>query len=126
MAGLTAYYNNRLFHHLYLSHDEEAGCCLHIHSCDDGISNFPLKNKPLPVESNDLFLRATFDDSDLQFSWSLSGEKFSEIGPVLDASILSDDYGKHLDFTGTFVGMTCVDLTGMQTLAEFHFLEFLY
>ena len=25
MAGLTAYYNNRPFHHLYLSHDEVAG-----------------------------------------------------------------------------------------------------
>jgi len=78
------------------------------------------------VESNDLFLRATFDDSDLQFSWSPSGENFSEIGPVLDASILSDDYGRHLDFTGTFVGMTCIDLTGMKALAEFHFLEFLH
>jgi xylan 1,4-beta-xylosidase len=102
-----------------------AGYCLHIHSCDDGASSFPLGTKPLPVECTDIFLRATFEGSNLQFSWSLTGETFSNIGPVLDASTLSDDYGTHLDFTGTFVGMTCVDLTGMKALAEFHFLEFL-
>ena len=125
MAGLTAYYNNRLFHHLYLSHDDTAGYCLHIHSCDDGVSSFPLGTEPLSVECNDIFLRARFEGSILQFSWSPDGNTFSPVGPVLDASILSDDYGKHLDFTGTFVGMTCVDLTGMNALAEFHFLEFL-
>jgi xylan 1,4-beta-xylosidase len=125
MAGLTAYYNNRLFHHFYLSHDEVVGHCLHIHSCDDGASNFPLGTEPVSVDCNDIFLRAIFEGSSLQFSWSPDGNKFTSVGPVLDASILSDDYGTHLDFTGTFVGMTCVDLTGMKLLAKFHFLEFL-
>ena len=125
MAGITAYYNNRLFHHFYLSHDEKIGPCLHIHSCDDGASTFPLNTDPLPVDCQELFLRATFDDHCLRFSWSPTGDQFSLVGPTLDASILSDDYGNHLDFTGTFVGMTCVDLTGMKALAEFQFLEFL-
>ena len=125
MAGITAYYNNRLFHHFYLSHDEIIGPCLHIHSCDDGVSTFPLNTDPLPVDCQELFLRATFDDHCLRFSWSTTGDQFSLVGPTLDASILSDDYGNHLDFTGTFVGMTCVDLTGMKALAEFQFLEFL-
>ena len=87
--------------------------------------NFPLGTKPLPVECNEIFLRAIFEESSLQFSWSPDGKTYSSIGPTLDASILSDDYGTHLDFTGTFVGMTCVDLTGMRTPADFHFLEFL-
>ncbi|MDA7898972.1 glycoside hydrolase family 43 protein [Pirellulales bacterium] len=125
MAGITAYYNNRLFHHLYLSHDETIGNCLHIHTCDDGASKFPLGTSPVPVNCEELFLRIAFKESALQFSWSTDGERFSLIGPPLDASILSDDYGKHLDFTGTFVGVTSVDMSGMKNPAEFYFLEFL-
>jgi xylan 1,4-beta-xylosidase len=125
MAGITAYYNNRLFHHLYLSHDETIGNCLHIHTCDDGASKFPLGTSPVPVNCEELFLRIAFKESALQFSWSTDGERFSLIGPPLDASILSDDYGKHLDFTGTFVGVTSVDMSGMRNPAEFYFLEFL-
>jgi xylan 1,4-beta-xylosidase len=125
MAGITAYYNNRLFHHLYLSHDETIGNCLHIHTCDDGVSKFPLGTSPVPVDCKQIFLRIVFKESALQFFWSTDGERFSLIGPPLDASILSDDYGKYLDFTGTFVGVTSVDMSGMKHPAEFHFLEFL-
>lgn len=123
MAGLAAYYNTRLFHYLHLSHDEILGRCLQIHSCDDGKSVFPLGPAPLPVPDGPLHLRATFNDNDLQFSWSVDGETFQDIGPVLDASILSDGYGEHLDFTGTFVALACQDLTGMQHPAGFDFLE---
>jgi xylan 1,4-beta-xylosidase len=125
MAGITAYYNHRLFHHLYLSKDETIGNCLHIHTCDDGVSTFPLSTSPMPVDRNELFLRIAFKESTLQFSWSTDGDIFSLIGPMLDASILSDDYGAHLDFTGTFVGVTAVDMSGMKQPAEFYFLEFL-
>ena len=87
MAGLAAYYNEHLFHYLYFSHDEELGSCLQIHSCDEGASSFPLGKTPLAVPQGDLFLRARFDNSDLQFSWSADGETYHEIGPVLDAAL---------------------------------------
>ncbi|NBS26558.1 MAG: glycoside hydrolase family 43 protein [Gammaproteobacteria bacterium] len=124
MAGLTAYYNNRLFHYLYLSHDEQLGCCLQIHSCDDGKSSFPLNMEPVQVPPQPLFLRLEFLESDLRFFWSEDGHDFKQIGPTLDASILSDDYGKHWGFTGTFIGMACQDLTGQQASARFDFLEY--
>lgn len=125
MAGLSAYYNNRLFHYLYLSHDEEVGRCLQIHSCDDGKSVFPLGSELVKVPEGPLSLRASFQDSELQFSWSADGKLFHSIGPVLDASILSDDYGDHLDFTGTFLAIACQDMTGQRHPAEFDFLEIL-
>lgn len=125
MAGLAAYYNTRLFHYLYLSQDEELGRCLQIHSCDDGKSVFPLGAKPMPVPDGAIHLRAVFKSCDLQFSWSGDGNTFQNIGPVLDASILSDDYGDHLDFTGTFIAIACQDLTGNKQSAEFDFLEIL-
>ena len=123
MAGLAAYYNTYLFHYLYLSFDEEKGICLQIHSCDDGDSSFPLGEAVIPVSSGELFLRACFLDSELQFHFSADGENFQQAGPVLDASILSDDHGKHWGFTGTFIALACQDLTGEQRAAQFEFLE---
>ena len=45
------------------------------------------------------------------------------MGPVLDASILSDDNGDHWGFTGSFIALACQDLTGSSRAAEFDFLE---
>ena len=123
MAGLVLYYNTFLFHYLYLSFDEKKGLCLHLHSCDDGQSVFTLESNPVVVESRELFLRATLSGAELQFSWSYQDGDYQNIGPVLDASILSDDYGTRWGFTGTFVGVACQDLTGNNMTAEFEYLE---
>ena len=123
MAGLAAYYNTWLFHYCYLSHDEELGPCLQIHSCDDGKSSFPLAARPIQVPDCELYLRAEFHDSELRFSWSTDGVTFQPVGPALDASILSDDHGKHWGFTGSFIALACQDLTGSSRAAEFDFLE---
>ena len=124
MAGLAAYYNTYLFHYLYLSMDEEEGLCLQIHSCNDGNSRFPLGNEIIPVSTGNLYLRAIFDDCDLKFQFSENGTSFQDAGPVLDASILSDDHGKHWGFTGTFIALACQDLTGERCQARFGYLEF--
>ena len=123
MAGLVAYYNTHLFHYLYLSWDEELGRCLQIHSNHDGTSEFPLAGSPIAVPEGDLYLRAQFNACELKFSWSSDGTTYQNISPSLDASLLSDDYGDHWGFTGTFVGLACQDLTGRQVPAEFDFLE---
>ena len=123
MAGIAAYYNTFLFHYLHLSYDEEKGLCLQIHSCDDGASSFPLGSELIAVPTGELFLRAAFEGRNLQFSFSEDGESFRNAGPGLDASILSDDYGKHWGFTGTFIALACQDLTGAGLPANFAFLE---
>lgn len=123
MAGLAVYYNTYLFHYLHLSRDEELGPCLQIHSCDDGVSSFPLGAAPLPVPAGPLFLRAEFRGADLQFSWSHDGDTYHSVGAPLDASTLSDDHGDHWGFTGTFIGLACQDLTGSRRPAVFEFLE---
>lgn len=123
MAGLAAFYNTTLFHYLYLSRDESLGRCLQVHSCDDGKAVFPLGGNPVPVPDGPIHLRAAFNLGALQFSWSTDGRLFTPIGPVLDASLLSDDYGEHWGFTGTFVALACQDLAGTQQTATFDFLE---
>ncbi|KAI0477099.1 glycoside hydrolase family 43 protein [Xylariaceae sp. FL0804] len=63
----------------------------------------------------------------LQFSYALSGDGDGElrpIGPVYDASILSDECGGHQahgSFTGAFVGMACSDLNGTAKMAQFRY-----
>ncbi|KAL4917734.1 glycosyl hydrolases family 43-domain-containing protein [Aspergillus aurantiobrunneus] len=58
----------------------------------------------------------------LQFFYALEGQELREIGPVLDASILSDECGGHQahgSFTGAFVGMACSDVNGTAMPARF-------
>jgi len=65
---------------------------------------------------------------ELQFFYSLLGgdgaEELKKIGPVFDASILSDECGGHPEhgsFTGAFVGMACSDLNGLALEAKFDY-----
>ncbi len=41
----------------------------------------------------------------------------------MDLSVLSDDYVKQGQFTGTFVGMACVDALCHSNTADFDFFE---
>jgi xylan 1,4-beta-xylosidase len=123
MAGLVVYYNNHLFHYLYLTCDEEVGTCLQIHSCDDGVSSFPLAEQPVRVTEDELFFKVEIDHCQLRFFWSNDDQTYTPVGRELDASILSDDHGKHWGFTGSFIGLACQDLTGDRRPAEFDFLE---
>ena len=49
------------------------------------------------------------------------GGRMAEVGPVLDASILSDEGGggEHGSFTGAFVGMAAFDAAGGEISADF-------
>lgn len=61
------------------------------------------------------------------YEYSFDGENYKEIPVTLDASILSDDYVLQSYggfFTGAFVGMTCVDYAGYNTVAEFRSFDY--
>ena len=63
----------------------------------------------------------------LQFFYALGSGAWTAVGPVLDASILSDECGGHAEhgsFTGAFVGMAASDLNGTALPAAFT--EFIY
>jgi xylan 1,4-beta-xylosidase len=52
---------------------------------------------------------------------SPDGATWQKIGPVLDMSKLSDDYGNFLHFTGAFVGLCAQDLRDARATADFDF-----
>ncbi len=124
MAGLVAYYNAHKFHYLYISYHDQKGCVLQIMSCegDQSLSVvYPIKDAPIEISANrSISLKVRVTGAELRFFWSDDGENWKSVGDVLDASILSDEAGKGegANFTGTFVGVACQDLTGQKMPAD--------
>jgi xylan 1,4-beta-xylosidase len=129
-AGLVCYYNGHKFHYLYVSRDEEHGRHLGIMSCPGDLSLdtvYPLIDSPVTLpDEGPVFLRATVDRADLQFSWSDDGENWTDVGGLLDYSLLCDEVGKGegANFTGAFVGMCCQDIAGTALAADFHWFDY--
>jgi len=127
-AGLTLYYNRHKLHFLAVTHDEKLGRVLTIMSClgdwPDARLTFPL-SEPIPLEDGPVGLAADVDHAELRFSCR-QGQEWKQVGPILDASIVSDEAGRgeHGSFTGAFVGMIAFDTSGTAKAADFDY--FLY
>lgn len=122
MAGLICFYDTHNYVYLRISHDEELGKCLGILRCDRGEDDEPPgKDVPIPGRQP-CYLRASIHEADLQFFYSSDGRDWSPIGPIFDASRLSDEYCRQTSwFTGTFVGMCVQDLSGARKHADFDY-----
>jgi xylan 1,4-beta-xylosidase len=91
---------------------------------NDGLS-FAL---PSPIPSGDagpVQTPARVDGSSLQFACA-SPDGGRNVGPVLDASILSDEAGggEHRSFAGAFVGVFAFDASGEARSADFRDFEY--
>jgi xylan 1,4-beta-xylosidase len=121
-AGLICYYDTRTHFYLRVSHDAEIGKILGITLTDDTVYD-----ELTQIAINDwqkVFLRAEIDHARLQFSASPDGKSWHKIGPVLDASKLSDDYGSALHFTGAMIGLCCQDLKDQALCADFDYFDY--
>ncbi len=123
-AGLTTYYNRYKFHAAMVSHEAGIGRVLTILSCPgdypDGGLVFPMA-EPLPLPEGAIHLKVEVRDAAQQFYWSTDGAAWQALGPVLDASVVSDEGGRgeHGSFTGAFVGMVAFDITGQAAEARY-------
>jgi len=135
-AGLIAYYNRHKFHYLQVSFDEKLGRIVSIISCNGDYPESQLTfepDSPVAVQfSGAICLRVSVVEHKLQFFWrpvdGASGStKWNPVGPVLDASLLSDEAGRgeHASFTGAFVGIVAFDISGMATHADFSHFDYL-
>jgi len=130
MAGLVFYYNTMHMHYAHVSFNEETGTkYIQIISADNGNFSEPLEHV-VEIKQDKIYLKGNMNRDELQFSYSLDGEKWEKLGEVLVASILSDDYvrdnGLHYRaaFTGAFVGICCQDLAGKRKHADFDWFEY--
>ncbi len=135
MAGLVCFYNTYHYHYLHVhGNDDGTGKYLSIISCDKLLATEPAGD-PVDITGADrVFLKADFDGAHLQFYYALNKEpsvdQWQTIGPVLDGSILSDEYVEGNPgpfrpcFTGAFVGLCCQDLSGRNLHADFDWFEY--
>ncbi|KAF2280531.1 uncharacterized protein EI97DRAFT_125120 [Westerdykella ornata] len=132
-AGLTAYYCRYNFFYLTVTAHADGKRELLILSSEaswpEGRLKLPLADPvPLPQEGK-VKLGISIRGKRLQFFYGLGGEEaqLKEIGPVYNASILSDECGGHLEhgsFTGAFVGMACSDINGTALEAKFDYFKY--
>jgi xylan 1,4-beta-xylosidase len=124
-AGLTAYYGRYNFHYLTVTAHSDGKRELLIMtspaSHPDGKLIYPAAPVSIPQEGA-IRLALEIRGPSLQFFYALEGGALTRIGPVLDASILSDECGGHAEhgsFTGAFVGVAASDLNGTARPADF-------
>lgn len=126
-AGLTCYYNTKVFHYLYVGYDEQRRQrIINILSNDNLEFTEPLEGNYVyvPQNADQIYLKVNVDQERLQFSYALEENEYQKIGPVLDASILSDEHAKGWAYTGAVVGITAVDNFNKDTKALFtHFFQ---
>lgn len=126
-AGIVHYYNRHKFHFLALTWDQHLGRVLTIMSCPgdwpDARLQFPL-TEPVPAPGDGpVDLAVEVRGASLRF-YHGHRDEWRQIGPVLDASVISDEGGRgeHGSFTGAFVGMAAFDTSGSGLQADFdHF-----
>ncbi|KAI0018006.1 glycoside hydrolase family 43 protein [Xylariomycetidae sp. FL0641] len=131
-AGLTAYYSRCNFFYLTVTADSDGQRELLIMTSEASwpegeLSNVPLLEGVQVPNHGKIKLALRIRGPELQFSYALEGQELRDIGPVLDASIVSDECGGHQahgSFTGAFIGMACSDLNGDALPA--HFDHFVY
>lgn len=125
-AGLVAYYNRHQFHYLYLTVAPSGDRQLTIQSCNgdwpEGKLTFPIDDG-VAVPDGPLRMGLEINSKSLQFFYSIGSgaPDWHKIGPVLDASVLSDEGGRgeHANFTGCFLGMAAQDMSGHGHVADF-------
>ena len=124
MAGLATYYNRHKFHYLTISLNDDGQRVLMIQSCP---GDYPEARVDFPVDEGILIpdgpIRMAVETHRdwQQFQWAAGEGAWQDIGPKLDAAVLSDEGGRgeHASFTGNFVGMAANDITGRAKHADF-------
>jgi xylan 1,4-beta-xylosidase len=121
MAGLICWYDTRTHYYLRVTHDESKGRVLGVIFTDDGTYDELPESQLVVNDWKKFFLRAVIAEDRLQFSASPDTTAWKPIGPELDASKLSDDYGAGMHFTGAFIGICAQDLNGTRSIADFDY-----
>jgi len=129
VAGLTHYYNRFKFHFVAVTWHETLGRVLTVMSCPgdypDGRLVFPM-SMPIPLPSEGAIgLAVEVNMAETRFFYD-AGAGWREAGPVLDASVISDEGGRgaHGSFTGAFVGMLAFDTSGRACPADYGYFHY--
>ena len=131
MAGLTCYYNSIKYYYLHVTHDEDLGRVLDVSMCaGNWHSQYPMDKPIVLPHTGVVSLKAEVNYDLLTLHYKVEGASWIKLPMCLDFSVLSDelgDGGADANFTGSFVGICCQDLSGHKHPARFsalHYQEF--
>jgi xylan 1,4-beta-xylosidase len=120
-AGLVVLYDERNFAYLRLYRSESLGSnAVGILIVEDGVKRELLLDRAA-VDTDEVVMRARIDHGALRFSWGTAPEDLRPIGPALDATYMSDEATR--GFTGTMVGVACVDSYRKDLVAHFDWFD---
>ena len=124
MAGLTNYYCDGSWSWAYVTWDPDRACRVVGAAQNDFGDYTDLGDAVLPVpeDAKRVWLKTSVRTSTYTYACSFDGETWIDLPGVYDAAKLSDDYVLSKTgafFTGAFVGLACVDLSGYLTPARF-------
>ena len=121
-AGLVIYYDNLNFLYLRKYYSESLqSCALSITHSELGKLTEICDCKISVEAERPINLRLVLENKQIHFEWSYDTE-WQRIGGSFDATKFSDEYCGR--FTGTFVGITCMDDIFRHKHADFDYFEY--
>lgn len=122
MAGLILMYDTDNYLYLHVSFDEDCGKCITLLKAEN--KKYEYLTDYLPVKADrPIYLKLRIWESSVQFFYGYEEGETGKIGPVVNASFLSDEACNEGWFTGTMIGICCQDLTGFGKYADFDWFE---
>ncbi len=130
-AGLTMYYNTTTWLFWHITWDEEQGRILQLSQMEGNKGYTEHLSQPkiaVPTEVEYIYLSATVTPDGITFSYSFDGKNDTKLEVAFSTGTISDERVQALGcpsaFTGAFVGLACVDISGARIAADFDFLEY--
>lgn len=122
MAGLIFLYDTDNYLYLHISRDEDVGKCITLLKAEN--KKYEYLTDYIPVRENEaIYLKMKTENAMTQFYYGYSEEELQKIGPLVNASFLSDEACEEGWFTGAMIGICCQDLTGFGKYADFDWFE---
>ena len=122
MAGLIFLYDCDNYLYLHISRDEDVGKCITLLKAEN--KKYEYLTDYIPVrEKEALYLKMETRNAMTRFYYGYSEKGWQEIGPLINASFLSDEACGEGWFTGAMIGICCQDMTGFGRYADFDWFE---
>ena len=121
---MIAYYDRLHYHYFRITSAGEDKIKLGIISSENTkASRYEVAELPVAAGEK-MFLRMENNYAELRFAWSLDGKSWNVVDRVFEATMLGDWVSPHSNFTGTFWGLCCQDLSRRSIWANFDYFEY--
>lgn len=120
-AGIVWRYDEPNQYLLSVSYEEGLGKTLRVLCIND--RRFQISPPEAVPEGSPLYLGLSVRGKTGFFKFSLDGKNWRQLRPMLDATLLSDEY-PYMGFTGAFVGLFCCDTARYSAHADFAYFDY--